>query len=71
MLGLFAKNDQWISPAVVKQFEADMKASEKSLTVYSYDADHAFANPSNPKYNKAATEQAHAKAVEFLKNNFK
>lgn len=71
VLGLFAKNDQWISPEVVKQFEADMKASEKKLIVYSYDADHAFANPSNPKHNKAASEQAHAKALDFLKNNFK
>ena len=71
VLGLFAKKDQWISPKVVKQFETDMKAASKKLTVYSYDADHAFANPSSPKHDNAAMDDAQAKALEFLKKNFK
>lgn len=70
VIGLFAKNDQWINADVVKQFEEDMKALNKKLMLYNFDADHAFANPSNPKYDKVATEQAHKKAFEFLKNNF-
>lgn len=71
VLGIFAKKDQWITPEVVKQFEENMRSLDKKLTAYNFDADHAFANPSNPKYDKDATEQAHKKAIEFLKSNFK
>lgn len=71
VLGLFAKKDQWINADVVKQFQTDMKAAGKKLTVYSYDAEHAFANPSNPQFDKVATADAHDKALAFLKGNFK
>ncbi len=71
VLGIFAKKDEWINADVVKQFQTNMKTAGKKLTVYNYDADHAFANPSNPKYDKVATADAHAKALEFLKGNFK
>ncbi len=70
VLGIYAKNDAWISPAVVTQFQADMKSAGKSLTVYNYDADHAFANPSNPKFDKVAAGNAHTKALDFIKENF-
>jgi carboxymethylenebutenolidase len=32
---------------------------------------HAFANPSNPKYNKEATEDAYSKAIPFIKERIK
>ncbi len=67
VLGIFATQDQWISPKVVATFEAAMKKAKKPLTVKSYDADHAFANPSNPKHNVAFADEAHALAVTFLK----
>jgi carboxymethylenebutenolidase len=70
VLGIYAKRDAWISPAVVSQFQADMKSAGKLLTVYNYDADHAFANPSNPKFDKVAAGDAHKKAVDFIKKNF-
>ncbi len=70
LLGVFAKKDEWINAEVVKQFENDMKTLGKKLTVYNFDSDHAFANPSNPQFDKDATEQAHVKALEFLKKNF-
>jgi len=70
VLGFFAKKDQWISPEVVNKFDAQMKEVNKSLTVVNYDVDHGFANPSNPKYNKVAGDDAHAKALEFIKKNF-
>jgi carboxymethylenebutenolidase len=35
----------------------------------SYNADHAFANPSNPKYNKMATAQANVITVKFLQQH--
>ncbi len=67
VIGFFANKDKWITPAVVSQFEADMKTAGKKITVYHYDADHAFANPSNPVYDKAATADAYAKAIAFIK----
>ena len=66
VLGIFAKQDQFINAELVKTFEANMKAANKKLTVYNYDADHAFANPSNPKHNKEFAADAHAKALKFL-----
>jgi carboxymethylenebutenolidase len=67
VLGIFAKQDKFITPDVVKGFEENMKKAGKKLTVYNYDADHAFANPSNPKHNKEYTDDANKKALAFLK----
>jgi carboxymethylenebutenolidase len=66
VLGIFAKKDGWINTEKVKEFEANMKKASKKLTVKSYDADHAFANPSNPKFDKEAAADAHKIAVAFL-----
>ena len=70
VLGLFAAKEQWISPAVVAQFEKDMATAGKSIKVKSYDADHAFANPSNPIYDKAAAEDDYGLAINYLKSKF-
>jgi len=67
VIGFFGNLDTYISPKVVDEFEKDMKEAGKQLSVYRYDANHGFANPSNPVYNKAATEDAHTKAIAFLK----
>lgn len=69
VLGIFGEQDKGITPAKVKEFEAAMTKAHKKLTVKMYNADHAFANPSNPKHDKAATEDAHKRTVEFLKKN--
>ena len=66
VLGLYAKNDDWINPELVARFEKAMKSAGKNLTVILYDAVHAFANPSNPKYNKEAATDAHARVLEYL-----
>ena len=70
VLGIFANKDQWINKEVVSKFDEQMKGLGKSLIVYKYDTDHAFANPSNPKYDKVSAEDAHIKALAFLKKNF-
>lgn len=67
VIGFFAKKDQWINEKVVGEFEQNMKDAGKKATVYEYDAEHAFANPSNPIYNKEASDDAHSKAVAFIK----
>jgi carboxymethylenebutenolidase len=71
VLGIFASQDKWISPEVVAQFKKDMASAGKSLTVESYDADHAFANPSNPKYKKDDAAKAHEHALAYLRGRFK
>lgn len=71
VLGNFANKDQWINPKVVAKFETDMKAAGKKLYVHQYDADHGFANPSNPIYNSAATKDAFEHTVAFLKERMK
>lgn len=71
VLGLFAEQDKWINPEVVKQFEKDMAAAGKKVTVKEYPADHAFANPSNPKYNKELAADAHQRALTYLKARLK
>lgn len=69
VLGIFAKNEQWISPEVVEEFEALAAATKKDLTVHSFDADHAFANPSSERYVEEAATEANALALQFLQKN--
>src|SRR5476649_496437 len=71
VLGNFANKDQWINPKVVAKFEADMKAAGKKLYVHQYDADHGFANPSNPIYKSEATKDAYGYTIAFLKPRLK
>jgi carboxymethylenebutenolidase len=71
VLGIFAAKEEWISPKVVAEFEANMKKAGKTVTVKSYDALHAFANPSNPNYDKAATEEASKLSTDYLKARLK
>jgi len=67
VLGLFAKKDGWITPEMVTKFETAMKAIGKNVTTKQFDADHAFANPSSPRYHEAAAQEANAMALAFLK----
>ncbi len=71
VLGLFAKKDEWINQKVVDEFKENMEKAGKKLTVYSYDADHAFANPSNPIYDKDATEDAYKKVDAFVRERMR
>jgi len=67
IVGFFANQDKGIPPTVVDAFEKTMKEIGKNIAINRYDAGHGFANPSNPVYNKAATEDAHTKTIAFLK----
>ncbi|MFY8001906.1 MAG: dienelactone hydrolase family protein [Candidatus Kapaibacteriota bacterium] len=69
-LGIFAKQDKWITPEVASKFEAATKAAGKSVEIKLYDADHAFANPSNPKFAKDLAEDAHKAVLAFFKKCF-
>jgi carboxymethylenebutenolidase len=67
VLGQFANEDQWISPAMVDGFEAAMKQAGKQLEVHRYDANHAFANPTGDNYDAADARLAWDRTIAFLK----
>ena len=71
VLGIFAAKDKWITPEVVGKFKKNMAASDKKITVKSFNADHAFANPSNPHFDKISADSAHKLALSFLKLRLK
>lgn len=67
VLGIFGSRDKGISPEVVKQFEENMQKAGEKVMVKMYDADHGFANPSNPIYDKEAAADAYKQAVDYLR----
>jgi len=69
VLGIFANKDQWINEEVVGKFEENAKKAGVNLSVYDFDADHAFANPSNSIYNEKAANEAYQYALSFLKSH--
>jgi carboxymethylenebutenolidase len=71
VLGIFGTKDNHINPQVVQKFEQNMKAAGKKVTVYNYEADHGFANPSNPIHDKTAAESAFKHTTEFFKEKLK
>lgn len=58
LLGVFGDRDRGIPPEAVAKFAAAVKAAGKSIELHQYDAEHAFANPSNPKYDPVASADA-------------
>jgi carboxymethylenebutenolidase len=73
VLNIWGSQDQWINKSVMDKFETNMKAVGKNLTIKSYDANHGFANPSNPMgaFNETAYKDAYRNTVEFLKTKLK
>lgn len=71
VIGFFGNKDRSPNPDMVTAFENNMKEAGKTLLVNKYEAGHGFANPSNQNYVKEATEDAHAKAIAFLKERMK
>ena len=67
VLGLFGSKDKYITPAIVNNFSQVATAAGKSVEVKEYDADHAFANPSNPNANLKAAADANKRALAFLR----
>lgn len=66
MLGIFGDQDAGIPPASVEAFAAAMEQAGKSLQVHSYEAPHAFANPSSGRYVPDAASAAWDEARAFL-----
>ena len=67
VLGLFARQDQYITPKVVDEFFTVANMAGKQVSVHQFDADHAFANPSSPRYDELEAQRANTLALGFLK----
>jgi carboxymethylenebutenolidase len=69
VIGHFGTQDKSIDPAMVAGFEVAMKDAGKAdrLTVYWYDADHAFANPTGARYDAEDAALAWSRTLHFLK----
>lgn len=69
VIGFFGNLDRSPAPAMVTEFENNMKTVGKNLVTHKYEAGHGFANPSNPSFNAAAAEDSYSKAIAFLKSH--
>lgn len=67
VLYMRAMKDNYITKDVVNVFAQKVQATGHTFELHEYDAVHAFANPSNPKYDALAAKQAEAITLQFLK----
>jgi carboxymethylenebutenolidase len=67
--GIFA-TEEWISKDIITEFDQKMVAAGESLKYIIYPHGHGFANPSNPKYNKAAADETFAASIKYLEVRF-
>jgi len=69
LIGHFANQDGWITPAKVNDFEAALKQSKSHFEIYRYDAQHAFMNEARPGvYDAVSAKLAWERTLKFLKN---
>ncbi len=66
VLGVFGNLDQGIPPTSVDAFDAGLTHAKVPHEIFRYDAPHAFANPSNPKYVEPAAADAWIHVLAFL-----
>lgn len=71
VLGIWAKRDGWITPEKVAAFDLALRDAGIKHEFRSYDADHAFANPSGGRYNPPAAQDANEATRRFLKTLLK
>jgi len=71
VLGIWAKKDGWITPEKVAAFDKALTEAGVPHTFRTFDADHAFANPTGARYNPPAAAEANALAAKFLAENLK
>ena len=69
VMGHFATQDRWINRDMVGGFEAAMKSAGKAFEHHWYDANHAFANPTQARYDEADAKLAWKRTLAFLKAN--
>ena len=70
VLYIRATRDANIKESDVLTLEKNVKSVGRKFSLYKFDAVHAFANPSNPKYDVKAATEAQAITLKFLKEKF-
>jgi carboxymethylenebutenolidase len=71
LLAIFGERDQSIPLDTVRAFEAALKQNGAQARVLTYDAGHAFANPSGQRYDEKAATAAWAETQAFLAQKLK
>jgi carboxymethylenebutenolidase len=66
VLGVFGRRDAGIPIEQVTAFEAALKQAGVRAEIKVYEADHGFANPSNPKYDQVNAGDAWKHVLAFL-----
>jgi carboxymethylenebutenolidase len=71
VLGLYAENDGFVTPAVVQALETDLQAHGKQCEMHIYpDADHAFFNDTRPAvYRADYAADAWRRVLDFYRAN--
>jgi carboxymethylenebutenolidase len=68
--GHFANEDDWCTPALVRQLEDTMRQAGQTPDIHHYQAYHAFVNQTRPEvYDAACTALAMERTVSFLKRH--
>ncbi|MBX3161636.1 MAG: dienelactone hydrolase family protein [Deltaproteobacteria bacterium] len=66
VLGVFGTRDKGIPLDEVAKFEGALRDAGVRAEILRYDADHAFANPSNPVYDEKHAGEAWKRVLAFL-----
>ena len=69
VLGHFATRDRWINRDMVAGFERELRAAGKAYESHWYEADHAFANPTQARYDADDAALAWRRTLAFLAAN--
>ncbi|NBC07483.1 MAG: dienelactone hydrolase family protein [Bacteroidetes bacterium] len=68
ILAHFAMQDDWVTPAVANNFKMLVRGADKTMQMQMYNAEHAFANPSQVSYDAQAAKRANTATMAFLKD---
>ena len=71
VLYIYGTKDNFIKKSDISTFGNVLIKNGRGFSYQSFDAVHAFANPSNPKYDEKAAADAQQLAQAFLKNELK
>ncbi|HLL05759.1 MAG TPA: dienelactone hydrolase family protein [Myxococcaceae bacterium] len=71
LLGVYGTRDVSVPPTVVDQFEQALDAAQVPHRVVRYEAEHAFANPDDPRYHAWAAAAAWQEVDAFLEKHLK
>jgi carboxymethylenebutenolidase len=69
VLGIWGNKDRGIPPEKVAAFDKALTEAGVKHEFHSFDADHAFANPSGGRFNGEAANDAWGKTLKFLDAN--